>query len=100
MAGRMAHVLEFFSGGCPLCTSFQHEVEVGKCGPCELHVINVKSPASRARVKKYGVRVVPTLVIDGKIKVEGRINQPWICGDDFYAMLEQRYPLVNARLKT
>lgn len=95
----MAHVLEFFSGGCPLCTSFLHEVQVGKCGPCRLRVFEVAKARNRARVRKYGVRVVPTLVIDGKIMVEGRIDEPWICGDDFYAMLEQRYPLVNVRLK-
>lgn len=57
------------------------------------------SVASRPRMKKYGVRVVPTLIIDGKIKVEGRLNEPWVCGDDFYAMLERKYPLVNATLK-
>lgn len=94
----MPHVLEFFSGGCPLCTGFQADIEVGKCGPCQLDVVDVKEPAAKPRMKQYGVRVVPTLVIDGKIKVEGRLTEPWICGDDFYAMLEEKYPLVNARL--
>lgn len=95
----MAHVLEFFSGGCPLCTSFQQEVEVGKCGPCQLEVVNVKDARSRPQIKKYGVGVVPTLVIDGRIKVEGRIDEPWVCGDEFYAMLARKYPLIAARPK-
>lgn len=93
----MARVLEFFSGGCPLCLSFQNEVELGKCGPCQVEIIDVRNPEARRRMKKYAVRVVPTLVVDGKIKVEGRINEPWMCGDEFYAMLQEKYPLVNAR---
>ncbi len=52
--------------------------------------------ATRRLVARYGIRVVPTLIIDGKVKVEGRLDEPWVCGDDFYEMLEKRYPLVNA----
>ncbi|HVL86730.1 MAG TPA: thioredoxin family protein [Candidatus Thermoplasmatota archaeon] len=95
----MPHRLELFSSGCPLCVSFQREVEVGKCGPCELEVIDVRDPSAKPRMEAYGVRVVPTLVVDAAIKVEGRLDQPWMCGDEFYAMLAQRYPLANARLK-
>lgn len=95
----MAHVLELFSGGCPLCVRFQAEVELGKCGPCQLDIVDVNQAAAKPRMQRYGVRVVPTMVIDGKIKVEGRLEEPWICGDDFYAMLERKYPIVNAKLR-
>lgn len=91
----MARVLEFFSAGCPLCVSFKNEVEVGKCGPCELKIVNVRSPKSRELIQKYGIRIVPTLVIDGQVKIEGRLNEPWMCSDEFYAMLKRKYPLVN-----
>ncbi len=49
--------------------------------------------AHRQRAEQYGIRVVPTMVIDGRIKVEGLPDFPWVCGDDFYTMLERRYPL-------
>lgn len=90
--------LEFFSAGCPLCVAFQNEVELGKCKDCRLEVVDVHGPDAKARMKRYGVRVVPTLVIDGRVRVEGRLDEPWICGDDFYEMLAEKYPLPNARL--
>lgn len=95
----MGHVLEFFSADCPLCQSFLTEVEVGKCAGCELKVHDVRDPASKPSMSRYHVRVAPTLVIDGKIKVEGRIAEPWMCGEEFYAMLLQRYPLINAAFR-
>ncbi len=93
----MGRKLEFFSAGCPLCVQFQEDVELGKCGTCDLEIIDVKDQASRRRVKKYDVRVVPTLVIDGRVKVEGRIAEPWVCGDEFFTMLERTHPLVPPR---
>ena len=93
----MPRVLEFFSAGCPLCVSFQQEVEVGKCGPCEMRAVDVRAPASRELMQKYGVRVVPTLVIDGEVKVEGRLNEPWMSGDEFYAKLKAKYPVFNTK---
>jgi len=44
-------------------------------------------------VRRYGVRAVPTIVVDGRIKVEGTPDFPWMCGDEFYAWLEKRFPL-------
>lgn len=93
----MSHVLEFFTAHCPLCDGFQDQVELGKCGPCKLRIRDTREPRTRRLMKKYGVRVVPTLVIDGRIKVEGPLREPWICGDEFYEMLERKYPLLNAR---
>jgi hypothetical protein len=90
------HRLEFFSAGCPLCTSFEQEVLIGKCRDCRMEVIDLEHPEARARARRYGVRVAPTLVIDARIKVEGRLDEPWMCGDDFYRMLEARYPLHDA----
>ena len=92
---KMARKLEFFSAGCPLRVSFQNEVEIGKCAPCELEIVDVTAPANHERAEKYGVRVVPTLVIDGKVKVEGRLREPWMCSEGFYEMLERKYPLVR-----
>lgn len=48
----MARILESFSAGCPLRVSFQNEVEAGKCGPCELKIVDVRKPASRELAKR------------------------------------------------
>jgi len=70
-------------------------VEVGKCASCELivHDMTRQPRKHEARVRRYGIRAVPTVVIDGKIKVEGKPDFPWVCGDDFYSWLEKRYPM-------
>lgn len=96
----MPHVLDFFTAGCPLCNGFETQIELGQCGPCRLRIRDVRKPAARAAMRRYGIRVVPTLVVDGKIRVEGPLNEPWVCGDAFYHMLEKRFPLANARLAT
>lgn len=99
MNGRaVAHKLELFSGGCPLCHSFRREIEAGKCGPCVLEVVDTRDPASHGAMEEYGVRVVPTLVVDGRIRVEGALDVPWVCDDDFYAMLAREHSIPNARL--
>lgn len=90
MAGRH---LELFSAGCPLCTSFERELILGKCAGCRLDVIDLRKAEAGERARRYDVRVAPTLVIDGRVKVEGRLEEPWVCGDEFYAMLEEKYPL-------
>lgn len=46
------------------------------------------------KMREYGVKSVPTIIIDGKIRVEGRPSFPWFCSDDFYKFLEANYPLT------
>ncbi len=89
------HVIEVFTGGCPLCRSTLDMVEVGKCASCVLIERTLASgrEEDRQRAERYGVRAVPTIVIDGRIKVEGRPDFAWMCGDDFYRWLSGRYPL-------
>ncbi len=91
----MPHTIEVFTADCTLCRTALAVVESGKCGACILEEPNLaRDPeAHRQRAERYGIRVVPTVVIDGRIKVEGLPDFPWVCGDDFYAMLERRYPL-------
>jgi Thioredoxin domain len=44
-------------------------------------------------MKEYDVKAVPTTIIDGKIKVVGVPDVPWICGDDLYKKIKREYPL-------
>jgi len=70
-------------------------VETGMCASCRLEERSLArgDPETLGRARQYDVRAVPTTVIDGRIKVEGRPDFPWVCGDEFYVMLERKYPL-------
>ena len=89
--------IEVFTDDGPLSREVLDLIEIGKCGKCELVEWNVRrdSEAHREAAARYGVRTLPTIVIDGRIKVEGKPDFPWVCSDDFYRMLEERYPLLH-----
>ncbi len=67
--------IEVFSAGCSLCSETLKLVQVAvtSCG-CE--VIERRCPENElcAEAKQYGVRSMPTVVVDGKIVFEGRIS--------------------------
>lgn len=92
----MAHAIEIFSDGCPLCRETIDIVSVGKCKDCQLIIHDLDNSTSDLgeRMKNYGVASVPTIIIDGKIRVVGTPNFPWFCSDDFYRTLEKKYPLT------
>jgi len=91
----MPHTIEVFTGDCPLCRRALDMVEAGKCASCVMVERNLaQEPEAHADlVRRYGVRAVPTIVVDGRIKVEGTPDFTWMCGDEFYAWLEKRFPL-------
>lgn len=75
-------------------------VEVGRCKDCTLETLDVNDPKNKRLVREYGINAVPSIVIDGKIKVVGVPNFPWFCGDEFYRKLEREFPLVRAKGRT
>jgi hypothetical protein len=68
--------IEVFTAGCSLCTDTLRLVKeaVASCG-CE--VIERRCPPEGvcAEGKAYGVRAMPTVVVDGSIIFEGRITR-------------------------
>ena len=88
----MPHRIEIFSGNCPLCNSIVDEIEAGKCAGCKLTVYSITENLDLAR--NYGVKVVPTVVIDREVKIEGRPDIPFVCDDETYAHFKKRYPLT------
>ncbi len=58
-----------------------------------IYDINNMTEEIKLKMKNYGVRAVPTTIIDGSIKVEGIPDFPWICGDDLYKKLRKEYSL-------
>lgn len=89
------HKIEIFSADCPLCKHVVDTVSVGKCADCNMiiHDTNKMDDKLKQAMKQYDVTSVPTVVIDGSIKVVGIPDFPWICGDDLYKFLKQRYKL-------
>ncbi len=59
--------IEIFTAGCPFCTDTVQAVKqaVASCG-CNVVERNVLS----AEARQYGIRAVPTVVIDGQITFE------------------------------
>ncbi len=72
----LPHRMEVFSANCPLCNKIVDEIEAGKCAGCQLIVYNLSESLELAR--NYGVRVVPTVIVDGEIKIEGRPDIPFV----------------------
>src|SRR5438445_13651077 len=93
----MAHRIEVFSASCPLCNKVVDEIEAGKCAECQLIVYNLPEGLEFAR--KYGGRVVPTVIIDGEFKIEGRPDIPFVCSVESYAHFTERYPLTLLLMK-
>jgi thioredoxin family protein len=88
----MPHKIEVFSADCPLCNGVVDEIEAGRCAGCQLIVYNLSENSELAKI--YGVRVVPTVIIDGEIKIEGRPDIPFVCSEETYAHFKERYPLT------
>lgn len=42
-------------------------------------------------MRGHGVNAVPTIIIDGIIRVVGIPDFPWVCGDDLYKWLKEEH---------
>lgn len=62
--------IEIFTAGCPLCAETVNAVKeaVSSCG-CEVIEHNITGQITPEALQ-YGVRAVPTVVIDGQIALE------------------------------
>jgi predicted DsbA family dithiol-disulfide isomerase len=47
----------------------------------------------KLKLRDYGVKSVPTTIIDSQIKIVGIPDFPWICSEDMYTKLKKDYPL-------
>lgn len=67
--------IEVFSAGCSLCNETLELVKnaVAACG-CEVIERRCGEKEQCAEAKQYGVRAMPSVVVDGKIVFEGRIT--------------------------
>ena len=67
--------IEVFTAGCPLCneTLVLIKKAVAACG-CEMIERRCSEKEVCAEAKQYQVRAMPSVVVDGAIAFEGRIN--------------------------
>ena len=59
--------IEVYSAGCPACEEAIEVVKAIACPSCEVHVLDMHDPQVAARAASYGIKRVPSVVIDGKL---------------------------------
>ncbi|MBI3680686.1 MAG: thioredoxin family protein [Acidobacteria bacterium] len=59
--------IEVFSAGCPACEETITLVNSLACPSCEVTVLDMRRPEVAAKAKQYGIRSVPSVVIDGQL---------------------------------
>mgnify|MGYP003576549752 CR=1 FL=1 len=59
--------VEVFSAGCPACEEAIQLVQKLACPSCEVAVLDMNDTEVAKRAKSLGVRVVPAVVIEGKL---------------------------------
>lgn len=67
--------IEVFTAGCPLCDSTLRLVReaVSGCG-CQVVERRCQGEECCEPAQRYGIRALPTVVVDGEIVFEGRIT--------------------------
>jgi hypothetical protein len=70
-------------------------IEIGRCEGCNqiAYNVNIMTDKIKSKIRDYGVKAVPSIIIDGKIRVVGIPYIPWICSEDLYDKLKKEYPL-------
>lgn len=68
-------IIEVFTADCPLCNETLDLVRKS-VSACECEVVERRCEGTECcdEAKRYGVRAMPTVVVDGKIMFEGRIS--------------------------
>ena len=67
--------IEVFTAGCPLCNETLRLVRnaVSSCG-CEVLERRCSGEQQCEEAQRYGVRAMPSVVVDGELVFEGRIT--------------------------
>lgn len=59
--------IEIFSAGCPACQETIKLVNRVACPSCEISVLDMNDAQVAERARSLGIRVVPAVVVDGKL---------------------------------
>ena len=71
----MAHKIEVFTAGCPLCSDTLKAVKEAskECG-CEITEHRCEGSECCEPAKSYDIKAVPSIVIDGKVAHVGKLS--------------------------
>jgi glutaredoxin 3 len=59
--------IEVFSAGCAVCEDTITLINRIACPSCEVEILDMHKPDVAKKAKRYGIRSVPAVVIDGTL---------------------------------
>ncbi|ODU24569.1 MAG: hypothetical protein ABS95_01700 [Verrucomicrobia bacterium SCN 57-15] len=59
--------IEVFSAGCSACDEAVALVKSLACALCGVEVLDMRDGAAAERAKRYGIKRVPAVVVDGRL---------------------------------
>lgn len=68
----MKRTIEVFTADCPLCKETLQLVRQEACSECKIVERRCSGSECCPPAKDYGIKAVPTIVVDGKIKFVGK----------------------------
>ena len=59
--------IEVFSAGCAVCEDTIALINRIACPSCEVEILDMHQPDVVAKAKRYGIRSVPAVVVNGRL---------------------------------
>ncbi len=59
--------IEVFSAGCAVCEDTVTLINRIACPSCEVEILDMHKPDVAKKAKRYGIRSVPAVVVDGRL---------------------------------
>jgi glutaredoxin 3 len=59
--------IEIFSAGCTVCEEAVVMINKIACPSCDVRILEMHEPEVAKKAKRYGIRSVPAVAIDGKL---------------------------------
>ena len=59
--------IEVFSAGCAVCEDTIALINRIACPSCEVEILDMRQPNVAAKAKRYGIRSVPAVVVNGRL---------------------------------
>ena len=59
--------IEVFSAGCAVCEDIIALINGIACPSCEVRILDMHEPDVATKARRYGIRSVPAVVVDGKL---------------------------------
>ena len=73
----MGHKFEIFGAGCNLCKSALETLRNSVCEECEIVEYDLQNPIKgeiQEKIRKYDIKVVPTIIVDEEHKYIGNLT--------------------------